>query len=232
MNYRIAVCDDDAAILPDIKRGVLDWAGEAGHCAAVETFPSAEAFLFRYEEERGFDMLLLDIEMGRLNGVELAKRVRADNREIQIIFVTGYADYIADGYEVEALHYLMKPVAHQKLCEVLDRAAAKLLRNERALHLNCADGAVRVPLHEIAYLEVRGNYVTVHAKEEYTAKMTLGEAQRELDERFFRTGRSYILNLNDVRRVSRTDAYMKDGTALPLPRGAYEALNRALIRYL
>ena len=88
---------------------------------------------------------------------------------------------------------------------------------------------VRLPFYEIRYLEVRQNYVTLHAKREYTVKRTLGEFEKELDQRFFRVGRSLILNLKDVRRVTRTEVRLSDGTVLPLPRGAYEPLNRAII---
>lgn len=232
MTYRFAVCDDDPAVLIDMKNIVLRWASDAGHTAAVETFPSAEAFLFRYDEEKGFDILLLDIEMGRMNGVALAKEVRAGNREVQIIFVTGYSDYIADGYEVEALHYLVKPVGEQKLRAVLDRAADRLKRNERALLLNCRDSSIRVLFNEIACIEAQKNYVVVRAREEYCVKRALSDIERELDERFFRTGRSFIVNLNHILKVSKTDVYLKGGEVIPLPRGAYEALNRALIRYL
>ena len=88
---------------------------------------------------------------------------------------------------------------------------------------------VRLPFYEIRYLEVRQNYVTLHAKREYTVKRTLGEFEKELDQQFFRVGRSLILNLKDVRRVTRTEVRLSDGTVLPLPRGAYEPLNRAII---
>lgn len=71
---------------------------------------SAEAFWFQYEEEKDYEILLLDIEMEQMNGIELATKLRTDDETIQIIFITGYPDYIAQGYEVAALHYLMKPV--------------------------------------------------------------------------------------------------------------------------
>lgn len=167
-----------------------------------------------------------------MNGVELAKKIRTDNREAQIIFVTGYSDYIADGYDVEALHYLMKPIDGQKLRAVLSRAVEKLRRNERALVLNCPDTVVRIPLYQIAYIEAQKNYIHVHAREAYTAKRTLSDVEKELDERFFRMGRSFIINLNDVKKISRTAVYLKSGDVLPLPRGAYDSLNQALIRCL
>ena len=84
-------------------------------------------------------------------------------------------------------------------------------------------------MYEIRCLEVRQNYVTVHAKEDYTVKKPLGEFQRELDERFFRTGRSCIVNLACVRRVTRTEVFLDGGLTMPLSRGLYDAINRAII---
>ena len=88
---------------------------------------------------------------------------------------------------------------------------------------------MRLPFYEIRYLDVRQNYVTVHGKEDYTVKRSLGEFEDELDERFCRVGRAMILNLRFIQRVTKTEVFLSDGTVLPLPRGAYEPLNRAII---
>ena len=132
----------------------------------------------------------------------LARTIRKENEAVQIIFITGYSDYIAEGYDVSALHYLMKPVREEKLFQVLDRALEKLRHNERALTLELAGEVLRIPLYEILYLEVCKNYVTIHGKQDYTVKKALGDFQPLLDERFFRLGRSYILNLTRVERVT------------------------------
>ena len=174
-------------------------------------------------------MLLLDIEMGGMNGVELARRIRRENEIIQIIFITGYSDYIAEGYDVAALHYLMKPLKEEKLFSVLDRAAEKMRSNERVLTLNLPGEICRVPLYQIRYLDVRLNYVTVHAREDIAVKMPLSRLTALLDERFYQVGRSLTVNLYYISRVTRTEILLQDGTALPLPRGAYEGVNRAII---
>jgi DNA-binding LytR/AlgR family response regulator len=78
-------------------------------------------------------------------------------------------------------------------------------------------------------LEVIKNYATIHADESYTVKKTLGELERELDDGFFRVGRSFIVNLKYVRKVTKTEVILQDGASVPLSRGFYDALNRALI---
>ena len=73
--------------------------------------------------------------MGAMDGVTMARKLRQDNQTVQIIFITGYADYISDGYEVDALHYLMKPIQEEKFFTVLDRAVTKLIKNEKFLNI-------------------------------------------------------------------------------------------------
>ena len=193
--YKIAVCDDNPADADYVADIIRRWAQARAVLIEIERFPSAEAFWFQYEENRCYDILFLDIEMEPegMNGIELAAKLRKNDSSIQLVFVTGYMEYIADGYDVEALHYLLKPVTEEKLGSVLARALARVKAREKELFLQTTDGSVRVLSSEIRYLEVQRNYVTIHAAEEYTVKRTLGDLEKELDESFFRTGRSFCL---------------------------------------
>ena len=229
MSYRAAICDDSTTDAEFVGSILHQWAAERGIEVESERFASADAFLFRYAEDKSFDLLLLDVEMPGTDGVTLAKTVRQENEAVQIVFITGYSDYISEGYEVAALHYLMKPVKEEKLRSVLDRAAEKITKNERVLHFEAGGEMVRVPIYQIRYADVLGNYVTVHARTDVTVKMTLGELEKQLDERFYRVGRSAVVNLTQISRVTKTEIRLSDGTAIPLPRGAYEGVNRAII---
>lgn len=229
MKYKIAICDDSDADRQYLSGLVERWAANTGRAVSISAFASAEDFLFHYAEESDYDILLLDIEMGAMDGVTMAKKLRRDNDTVQIVFITGYSDYISEGYEVAALHYLVKPVRVEKLSSVLDRAAEKLAKNEKVLNFRVGGEMIRIPIYQIRYADVFGNYVTVHASGELTVKMTLGELERELDERFFRVSRSVVVNLTLISRVTRSEIRLSDGTAIPLPRGAYENVNRAII---
>ena len=229
MKYKIAICDDSEADRQYVLNMVTTWAARAGHVIHTDTFNSAENFLFHYAEENDYDLLLLDIEMGEMDGVTMAKQLRRTNDTVQIVFITGYSDYISEGYEVAALHYLMKPVKQEKLFAVLDRATEKLSKNEKVLNFEVSREMVRVPVYQIRYADVFGNYVTIHAAQDITVKMTLGDLEKQLDERFYRVGRSVIVNLTQISRVTKAEIKLLDGTAIPLPRGAYDGINRAII---
>lgn len=229
--YRFAVCDDNQEDMEYIEKLIRVWNQSAGYQIRIERFPSGEAFLFAYEDDPGFDVLFLDIEMKEISGIDLAQKLRELGSGIQIVFVTGYMEYIAQGYDVEALHYLLKPVTEEKLCGVLNRAMERLKNRERELTLATPEGIVRIPLAEIRYLEVMGNYVTIYGRESYSVKRTLSQLEELLDERFYRIHRSYIVNMQLVKKCTRTEVILKDDTVLPLSRRNYEGLNRAMIMY-
>ena len=231
MAYRVAIVDDSNIDAEYVQHILNTWAQDRKASAQAQRFTSAENFLFHYADDKAWDILLLDIEMGAMDGVALAKRLRKTNDTVQIVFITGYSDYISEGYEVAALHYLMKPVKKEKLFDVLDRTVKKLQKNEKVLNLEISGEMVRIPIYQIHYAVVFGNYVTIHGAADYTLKMTLGELEKQLDDRFYRVGRSCIVNLTNIARVTKTEIKLSDGTTIPLPRGAYEPLNRAIIQH-
>ncbi len=230
MRYQIGICDDDPVWCNLLSKIVISWAKQRNNPIQIICFKSAEEFLFQ-EAEKTIQILLLDIEMKKMNGVELAGKIRQKNKEIQIIFITGYMDYIQDGYEVEALHYLLKPITEEKLSLVLDRAAEHLQFLEKSLLFTIRGETIRIPLHKIRYLEVQKNYVTIHAQEDYEIKQTLQDLERNLDDGFCRTSRSFIVNLHYIKRITKQEVILNDGTKVPLSRGMYHSINQAMIHY-
>ena len=118
---RIGICDDERVQQELLIKYISIW-GETRD-AQVEwvTYSSAESFLFAWEEDKNFDLLMLDVEMGKMNGMEMAMKIREQDEELPILFITGYEKYMAQGYEVAALHYLLKPVNQDKLFSILDK---------------------------------------------------------------------------------------------------------------
>lgn len=233
MNLKIAICDDDAsqrAYLIDI---LTPWSKKNRHLIELKEYPGAKSFLFDYAQEKDFDILLLDIEMPEINGIEIAKTVRKENSAVQIIFVTGFYEYFSDGFDVSALHYLIKPVDGGKLYPVLDKAVANLSYRQRSVLLSTAEGDIKVPLTDILYLESENVYVNVHTEHDvYKSRITLSKLSEQLDDTFFKVHRSYIAGLKHVKKITRNEITMINGAELPLSRGTYDAVHAALIKYL
>lgn len=232
MRLSMAICDDDPPVLASFGGMARRWATSRGHDLLLDSYPSAEALLFAREDRSGWDILLLDIEMPGMDGVGLAKKLRETDRTSEILFITGFPDFMQEGYEVGAIHYLLKPVKEEKLFEVLDRAADRLLRVPRYLFLSSGRESERVLFDDILYAESDGHYVRFHTRTgEKRLRATIPEAEILLGEDFFRVSRSYLAPLRLIKAVSHVAVTLEDGTVLPLGRGLYDGLNRALIAY-
>ncbi len=231
----IAICDDNPVQAGNLQKIVTGWMKKRGVCAAVSLFPSAEAFLFEYAENKTFDILLLDIQLSGMNGVELARRIRESDAHPQIVFITAYSDFAADGYEVDALHYLVKPIEPEKLCGVLDKAAKNLSKAEPAVMLETEEGIVRLPEKDVIYAEAFSHVVTIHcarnACDNLTVKTPISELEILLGGSFVRCHRSYLVGLRHIRQITRCDVILDDGSKLPLSRRSYDAVNRKFINF-
>lgn len=233
MKYKIAICDDDPKQIDYLQELVAIWAKKNSHVIEVKTYSGAQPFLFDYEEEKDFDILLLDIEMPEINGIALAKKVRKKSAAVQIIFITGFYEYFSDGFDVSALHYLIKPVEERKLWPVLDKAVSNLNYRQRSVLITTPDGSYKIPLADILYVEAENVYIAVHtASEVYRTRMALAKFAQQLDETFFKAHRSFVVSLKYIKKITRAEITMTNGDAIPLSRGKYDEVHAALIKYL
>lgn len=233
MKLKISICDDDEEQRVYLADLVFSWAKRNRHLTEIRQYADAKSFLFDYSEEKDFDILLLDIEMPGMNGIELAKTVRCESAAVQIVFITGYYEYFGDGFDVSALHYLIKPVDDGKLCAVLDKAVDCLACRQRSILLSTSEGDIKVSLADILYVEAQNVYVIVHTMHEsYRMRMSLGKFSEQLDATFFKVHRSFIAGLKYIRKITRTDITMENGDTIPISRGLYDDVHAALIKYL
>lgn len=229
MNYKIAICDDDQDQIECISSIVSSWGRQNSFTCDMDVFHSAEAFLFAYEDHKGYDILLLDVEMKDMTGIELAKQIRKDNDRAEIIFITSHFEFIGEGYEVDALHYLIKPISEEKLMQVLSKAAEKLSVEPSSLVINCDGETVRLYEWDILYVESYLHYIVIRTRDkEYKIKENISAFEQKLSDDFYRIHRSYLVSLKHITRISRTSVHIGD-TELPLSRGKYDDINRAFI---
>lgn len=232
MDFHVAICDDSCADQKYLFRITDNWARSSGNTVVIRTFGSAEEFLFHYEDDKSYDILLLDIELGGMNGVELAKTIRSGNASAQIVFITGYPDFIAEGYEVSALHYLMKPVAEDKLCAVLTRAAQSIQKAEPAV-LFYADGeSLLVRTRDIVFAEAFAHSTSITTLyEQFDIREAFSDVEARLGDGFIRCHRSYLVGLRHIRRISKTGITLEGGITVPVSRRSMSAVSQAFTRY-
>ena len=231
----MAVVDDEGTACELIAGMARAWARSRGVAAEVATFASAEQLLFSLDDEPR-DVVLLDIEMPGEDGMALARRLRARGERAQIVFVTGVIDHVLDGYDVDAVSYLLKPVRAERLCAALDRALERLGRAEPVLVVEGAGETSRVPVSRVCYLEARGHdtLVTLAGGERLTSTQGIARLEDELaglSGQFFKVHRSYLVSLPHVCRITRREVEMDTDDALPVARGRWEGLNRAWLAW-
>lgn len=217
---RVAIVEDDGAQAACVKAIIARW----DEAAIIVIYESAEALLF--DENRAFDVFILDIQMPGMDGMSLAKTLRARGEDAQMIFTTAFPDYMADGYDVNAVNYLVKPVSDERLVRALNRAKERLSRARRTLVM---DGE-RFFVDEIVFCEAKGRNVEIHMiGGTRSVRITVNALAELLGPGFFRCQRSFIAGLAHVRRVTRAALEMDDNTRVPLSRKLYDTANRAFI---
>ncbi|MFR8010590.1 MAG: LytR/AlgR family response regulator transcription factor [Clostridia bacterium] len=229
----IAICDDEQAQLDFLCACVKNWGEKRKIDCSVSAFQSANALWMEYETER-YDLALLDIQMPGQSGMELAAELRRRNDDIGIIFITGIADQMAQGYDVDAIHYLLKPVAEPKLFEVLDRALARMgVQEKKLLFKGKGDETVAVPEHEVEYLEARSHdTILACAGGDFQLPVSFGEAVSALPAgHFIKCHRSYVVNLRAIRRIGKYEITLDSGRVIPVSRRLYGDVNKAFITF-
>lgn len=229
---RIGICDDSAdariALKAALERALDRRKGEG----AFFEFSSGEGLLRWLEKHAGeLDMAFLDIEMGELDGMETARRLRAADEGLQLVFVTGYTDYVFDGYSVGALGYLMKPPKPERLDEVLDRGLEACLRDGEKMFL-CRSGETvyRIPRRSIRYfVSDRRQVSCVAAARTYTFYGRLDEVERAVGEGFVRIHQRYLVRSAAVDRLEGNQVFVGE-EALPVSRACRSAALAALAR--
>jgi len=239
--FHITICDDEQIIRDHLTGLVQEWTSARTLLAQISHYDSAEAFLFAYEDDKNIDILLLDIQMKEMDGMELARKVRSGmrgkprakgNQAVQIIFITGYLDYIAEGYDVNAVHYLLKPVDKNKLFSALDKAVENRQTPAATITIESGGEIHLLPLASIIYIEAINHDLEIHtASGTIRTKMPLYKIEESLAS-FIKTHRSFLVNPAYIRKITRTDVFLDGGQTLPLSRRMYADVNRAMMRFV
>ena len=229
---KIAICDDETLQLKLLEKYCISWLSKNKLQYALKTYTSSEAFLFDYEDSADYDILLLDIQMKELSGIDLAKRLRAFGDDSAIIFITGIKDFVFEGYHVQAVDYVLKPVDNERIEAVLDRAYTALLKKEPNIIVQTDGDLVRLNERDIQYIESVGhNTLFYTAGETYTVKKGISLIENELTQKYFyKCHRSYIINILHIDSISKTDVKV-NGSIIPIARGKWENLNKAFLNY-
>ena len=230
---RIGICDDLAdarLVLRSLLERILENRKIQGQ---FFEFSSGETLLRWYDHHAGeLDIIFLDMELHELDGMETARRLRAEDAGLQLVFVTGYAEHVFDGYSVGALGYLLKPPKQEQLEAVLDRAQTALYRDlERAYICRSGDTHYRIPISNILYFASNRRQVQcVTESRSYTFYAKLDAVAAEVGREFVRVHQRYLVRAGAVDRMESGEVILRNGERLPVSRSCQQSALLALTR--
>ena len=225
--YRIAVCEDEKYILEELHKKVETYIKQKQLIANVKTYMSGEDLLM---EKGTHDIVLLDMMLPGLSGIEVAKQLY---HKCCIIFITFYEKYALDAFDVDAVHYLIKPVSDDRLYLALDRAIDRLKQMDHKMLTLVKAGKTRIiDIHDILYCEVFNHQVLIHTTQDnYDYSGSLDMLENELDGGFFRCHRSYIINMRCVIGREEGVAIISSGDRILVSRRKQTEFMQKLLKF-
>ena len=231
---RIAVCDDDQAIREELIQLIQKQVSDVD---IVRYQPGEEMI----SAKGNFDIYFLDIEMGSVSGMDLARRIREQEESIRqrslIIFVTGYREYMEAAFDVNAFHYLIKPIDAEKFSEVFNRAwkeaSVSCEQTKKYIMVKSSGTQQKLLLKDIYYIESGNKKVIIHTTDgtlEVYGKME--ELENGLGNIFYRCHRCYLVNMEKISAYSADNIQVTNGDNLLLARKKYSDFIKTYMRYV
>lgn len=231
--YRIAICDDDRNMLNEIVQMCGDILSQKDTAHKIRTFESSEELFNSICAGEGYDLLILDIQMDGMNGMELAHKLRSTNNRVSIIFVTACDSYLLEGYEVQPIYFLLKPVDKQRLESALMLDLA-LNHSPKSLAVRIGGKNINLVLSEIIYIESYNHQLIIHmtsAEQSVYTSLTAMEQQLPANS-FSRCHNSYLIGLEHICEISRSEVTLRNGVSLPIGRQYFKTFQQNFVSYM
>jgi len=232
--YRVAICDDEATSLQINEALTAQVLTEAGIEYETVCFTDMQSMIDTLSrKEVQYDVLLCDILAVSMNGIEAAKELRRLGESLSIIFISSTAEYALEGYQVDALRYIQKPIQIEKLKEALISAYRMKDTKGDTLTFQVGDKLYKIPFGEIEYLESQGRETIVSTiNEQISVHMKFSDMEQLLPEdSFVRCHRSYIINMHYVKDLARYRFLTKRGVEIPVSQLQYVDVKKKFMEF-
>ena len=205
--YRIAIVEDDRNFVVELKNYLEQYAKEEGQEFEISAFYDGAEILENYAPK--YDLILLDIEMPKVNGMDAAEKIREVDENVVLMFITNMAQYAIRGYSVGALDFVMKPITYYTFSMKIKRALKRVQKKElSSILLTLPDGVKKLEVRKIYYLEVQNRMLHYHTDEgEFIVRGSLQSAEGTLPSNIFaKCNHWYLVNLMHVTAVRKNTA--------------------------
>ena len=230
LHVRIAICDDEERYRIELKTILNKLLINAD--LNIDTFDDGNILADAFAASP-YDLVFLDIEMPAVDGITLAKKIRSRSENVFIVFLTSHIEYALEGYEVNALRYLTKPVDIEKLKEVI-RYVQEKQGSSRQIIIKEDGEEILIDINDVIYMEsMNQNVRIVTAGGEHVIRYNISDFEDQLkNDGFFRIHRGYLISLSKVKKLSGNDVILDGGETLPVSRSNVKPLKEALYTYV
>ncbi len=229
---RIAIVDDERAMREQLEGYARRWAEEKRTPLETVLFDSGDALLKAWDGK--FDIVIFDIDMPGTNGLDAARQIRETDGDVVILFITNIAQYAINGYEVDAVDYVIKPIGYYDFALKLHKAVRRAERNRGSvLYIDTVNGPAALETDSILYVEVMGHYLVYHgAGGEYRVRASMKEHEDFLrGYHFARCHKSYLVNLKHLKGMTASEVLAGD-LSIPLGRAYKDTMLAEYMNYL
>ncbi len=234
---QIAICDDEQNSRDYVKQLIELTKNDWNISYEVSEFSNGKDLL---DAETEWDLLFLDIALDEtLSGMEAAKRIRnrASKQQPILIFVTGFKEYVFDAFDVDAFHYLLKPIDEEKFQAVFQKALQQLTEKKehpvKTIHIQNGIRNKIITMDEIFYIESQNHKILLHTKDGiYDDYARIRDLEEQLQEQFFRIHKGYLVNLAYLEHYTKTEVVLTNGEVLPLSKYKYADFVKAYLRFM
>lgn len=226
---RIAICDDNPEFLTQISNMITLWKTDIPH-TICKTFSDADT-LIQSHRSTPFDIIILDVLMPMLNGIDAATEIRNFDKKTKIIFLTSSSEYAVESYSVKAYNYLLKPICESALFSCLSELAAELSQNAHTITIKGLYAMHKIALDEIMYVEAQNKHIVFTLSNgttlETTEPLHTYQDVLTLDDGFFRCHRSYIVNIYHIDTYTLKEIKISSGYSIPISRNCQRSFETA-----
>lgn len=233
--YRIGICDDEMEFCTEIEEFVQKYAEKEKITVETEVFTSGEDFFEVMSDEKTFDLLFLDIELGGIDGVEVGRRLRekVENEAMQIVYVSSKESYAMQLFQIRPFDFLTKPVTMDKITRVLSEYKRLFIDRNIFFTYNVGKSTYRISENDILYFQCEGkkiHVITTKDNREYYGKMADVEKQISMN-KFCVVHKSYIVNINYVSEFCPNEVVMCNEVRIPISQSMRKKVREKILEW-
>lgn len=232
--FRIGICDDHAAVCNELEQIALKLQKNISEPMDIDVFYSGEDLLKSIREEGAYDLIFLDIELGRINGVEVGHIIRDEMEDYttKIVYISSKNTYYKELFDVQPLHFLQKPLEEEKVIHDIKLAIKITQKENKHFSFKISKQNFKIPIRDILYFEsVKREVRLVTGKASYTFYANFTEILSRLPDIFFQSHRSFIVNYEQITQFRNDELVLTSGEHIPIGRSKHKEVQLFQIEY-